>query len=180
LGPLKNKLKRPIELVAYTLEEPPNFGSKDMGSYIHALSMRSANKNIKLMISLEMIGYFRDELWSQKYPMPAFYLLYPLVGNYITLIARPQEWIVMREAKSLFLAATDLPVRSANVPRIVPGVDLSDQLSYWSLDFPAMMITDTAFMRNHNYHRSEDLPETLDYRRMAEVINGVTAIAVGL
>jgi Zn-dependent M28 family amino/carboxypeptidase len=180
LGSLKDKLKRPVELVAYTLEEPPNFRSKNMGSYIPAQSMRLANKNIKLMISLEMIGYFRNEMWSQKYPISAFYLLYPWVGNFINLIARPQEWGVMREVKSIFVAATDLPVRSANIPRIVRGMDFSDHLSYWSLDFPAMMITDTSFMRNQNYHRAEDLPETLDYRRMAEVVNGVAAIAVGL
>lgn len=181
LSPIKDKLKRPIELVAYTLEEHTNtFDLKDMGSYIHAQSMKAANKNIKLMISLEMLGYFRDDPGSQKYPYSFFYLFYPSVGNYIALIARPQEWFVMRKVKSLFSTAANLPVESANIPRIVPGVDYSDHQSYWDAGYTAMMITDTAFMRNPNYHQAGDLPETLDYRRMAEVVNGVAAIAAGL
>ena len=35
------------------------------------------------------------------------------------------------------------------------------------------MITDTSFFRNPNYHQPGDLPETLDYRRMAQVVRGV-------
>ncbi len=180
LAPLKNQLKRPIELVAYTLEEPPNFAEKTMGSYIHAQSLKEAGKNVKLMISLEMIGYFSIEPSSQKYPVAAFQILYPSIGNYIGLIARPQEWFVMRQVKTLFASATELPMQTANVPSSVPGVDLSDHLNYWNSGFPAMMITDTAFMRNKNYHKAEDLPETLDYQKMAEVVNGLVSVAVGL
>jgi hypothetical protein len=35
------------------------------------------------------------------------------------------------------------------------------------------MITDTAFYRNPNYHTALDTPDTLDYKRMALVIDGV-------
>jgi len=39
------------------------------------------------------------------------------------------------------------------------------------------MITDTGFYRNPNYHTAKDTPETLDYDRMAMVVNAVfTAI----
>jgi hypothetical protein len=37
------------------------------------------------------------------------------------------------------------------------------------------MITDTAFFRNPHYHAATDLPETLDYARMAHVVTGVLA-----
>jgi hypothetical protein len=35
------------------------------------------------------------------------------------------------------------------------------------------MVTDTAFYRNPNYHEAGDVPETLDYERMTEVVIGL-------
>lgn len=180
LAPMNDRLKRPVILVAYTLEEPPVFRTQNMGSHIHAQWMKDQGRSIKLMISLEMLGYFKDEPGSQNYPASAFHLLYPSVGNFISILGRPDEWLVTREIKSLFMSGTDLTVQSANVPSQVPGVDSSDHSRYWLLGFPAVMITDTAYQRNPNYHKPTDLPETLDYKRMAEVVNGVFAIAVGL
>ena len=58
--------ERPVELVAYTLEEPPHFRTEHMGSCRHARSGRA----VQLMISLEMIGYFSDAEGSQVYPVP--------------------------------------------------------------------------------------------------------------
>jgi hypothetical protein len=34
-------------------------------------------------------------------------------------------------------------------------------------------VTDTAFFRNPRYHTPEDTPDTLDYERMAQVVQGV-------
>lgn len=78
------------------------------------------------------------------------------------------------------MGGTDLPVFSANISKEIPGVDYSDHANYWDQGFPAVMITDTAFMRNHNYHEKSDLPDKLNYRLMSEVVNGVYAIVVGL
>jgi hypothetical protein len=62
---------------------------------------------------------------------------------------------------------------------ILPGpfasLALSDQLNFWALGFPALMISDTAFYRNPNYHEGTDLPETLDYEKMAEVTRALAA-----
>ena len=76
--------------------------------------------------------------------------------------------------------AGTLPVRSINAPRFVPGVDFSDQLNYWDAGFDALMITDTAFYRNPRYHTAADTPETLDYPRMAAVVEGVHAAVLAL
>ncbi len=180
LAPMNDRFQRPVILVAYTLEEPPIFRTQNMGSHIHAQLMKDQGRSIKLMISLEMIGYFKDEAGSQNYPVPGYDFIYPSVGNYISIVGRPQEWSVVREIKTLFMSATDLPIRSANLPKEVPGVDYSDHSRYWLLGFPAVMITDTAFLRNPNYHEASDLPATLNYRKMADVVNGVYAIAAGL
>jgi uncharacterized membrane protein YukC len=44
---------------------------------------------------------------------------------------------------------------------------------------PALMITDTAFLRNKQYHQAGDTYEKLDYTRMAKVVQGVYAVAAG-
>ena len=74
------------------------------------------------------------------------------------------------------LGASDLPVRSINALSLIPGVDFSDHASYWVEGFPALMVTDTSFYRNPNYHRAVDTAQTLDFERMAKVIQGVFAV----
>jgi Zn-dependent M28 family amino/carboxypeptidase len=70
-----------IELVAYTLEEPPYFRTENMGSYIHAKSLKDAGVKIKGMICLEMIGYFDDKKGSQSYPVGLMKLFYGSKGK---------------------------------------------------------------------------------------------------
>jgi hypothetical protein len=78
------------------------------------------------------------------------------------------------------LGASTLPVYSINAPSFIPGVDFSDHLNYWNEGFPAVMITDTAFYRNHAYHTSGDTADRLDYRRMAMVVQGVYGAVLDL
>lgn len=46
----------------------------------------------------------------------------------------------------------------------------------WDVGLLAMMVTDTAFMRNRHYHGPGDTFDTLDYVRMAEVLQAVRAV----
>ena len=48
---------------------------------------------------------------------------------------------------------------------------MSDQRNYWKFGYQALMINDTSFVRNPNYHMSSDTIETLDFPKMSEVIN---------
>jgi len=86
----------------------------------------------------------------------------------------------VRRIKGAMLAASPLPVYSINAPRFVPGIDFSDHLSYWNAGYSAVMITDTAFYRNHNYHTPSDTAEKLDYKRMAMAVEGVYAAVLAL
>ena len=79
-----------------------------------------------------------------------------------------------------FLLPRHFPSYSINSPSSVPGLDFSDQLNYWNGGYPAVMITDTAFLRNQNYHTVYDTPERLDYNRMAMVVEGVYAAVLAL
>ena len=168
---------RPIELVAYALEEPPYFRTEHMGSAWHARSLRAANQEVAFMLSLEMIGFFSDEPGSQNYPVPAMSLLYSDRGDFIALVGKLSNFGPMRRIKALMTGATNLPVYSLNAPPRLQGVDYSDHLNYWHEGFPAFMVTDTAFFRNKNYHLASDTYETLDYGRMAKVVQAVYAVA---
>ena len=126
------------------------------------------------MLALEMIGCFRDERWSQQYPVPLLYAIYPTKGNYIAVIGNVEQRGLIRTVKRGMQCATDLPVWSGSLPRQMPGVDLSDHRSYWEFGYPAVMVTDTSFYRNHAYHTEEDTWGKLDYGRMAKVVTGVS------
>jgi len=169
----KTELHTQVELVAYSLEEPPFFGTNKMGSYVHAKSLKDQNAFVRLMLSLEMIGYFSDEPNSQAFPVSVMSSLYPSRGNFIGVIGNFNNFLTVRRIKAAMLAASDLPVYSTNAPVSIPGIDFSDHRNYWEFGYDAAMITDSAFYRNPNYHTAADTAEKLDYNRMAKVVEGV-------
>ena len=121
-----------------------------MGSTIHAESLRKQNKRVRAMFSLEMIGYFSDAPNSQHFPVPVLSAFYPSTGNFISVVGRLSDAMLVRRTKAAMRKASPLPVYSINAPGFVPGVDFSDQLNYWDAGYSAVMITDTAFYRNRN------------------------------
>lgn len=175
----KPDLKHRLDLIAFTLEEPPNFKTPNMGSYFHAHNLASDGTDVKLMISVEMIGYFADKPGSQTYPLGLLKLFYPDRGNFIGVVGQSFDRSLVARVKSLMQTGGDLPVLSINGPALVPGIDLSDHWGFWQHELPAVMVTDTAFLRNPNYHLPTDTPETLDYARMAKVVDGLYQVAVG-
>lgn len=176
----REPLSRRVELAAYALEEPPFFRTPRQGSAIHAAALRSRGVRVRAMISLEMIGYFTDAAGSQGFPIGALRAFYPSEGNFITVVGGLGQIALVRRVKRAMRRASPLPVHSINAPRWVPGVDFSDHASFWDAGFPAVMITDTAFYRNPHYHTAADTPETLDYERMAMVVQGVHAAVLRL
>jgi len=166
-----------VELVAYSLEEPPYFGTPQMGSAQHADSLAGAGVRVRAMLSLEMIGYFSDAPGSQSYLhfAPLGWLRsHPDRANFIAVVGNlGGEELVRRVQRAMRAAGGPVPVESINAPGWMPGIDFSDHRSYWARGFPAVMITDTAFLRNANYHEPSDTPETLDFARMAAVVAAV-------
>lgn len=169
-----------VDLVAFSTEEPPYFGTTGMGSSVHALSLKKENVRVRAMLSLEMIGYFSDERGSQHFPAGFLSAFYPSTGNYIGVVGRVSDGLLARRVKSAMSQAAPMPVFSISAPSILPGIDFSDQLNYWHAGYSAVMITDTAFYRNLNYHTQHDTAEKLDYKRMAMVVEGVYAAVVDL
>lgn len=161
-----------IELIAYANEEPPYFGTEHMGSAQHAQKLYTEQIGVKAMICLEMIGYFSDKENSQTYPASGMGAIYPDKGDFIAIVG---NWDSVKLARDIQKSMRPfLPTVRLNLPQ-VKGMclDFSDHRNFWAKDMAAVMVTDTSFFRNPNYHQRSDLPETLDYRRMAQVVRGV-------
>ena len=161
--------RMPLRLVAFDLEEADRAGSR-----AYAGTLRQRRERVDLMISLEMLGYKDSRPGSQRYP-PGLAYLYPdrgdfiaLIGNLRTLPSLRRLAVSMRQAVPCeFLA---VPFRG----RMLPATRRSDHSSFWDLGFPALMVTDTANMRNPHYHKPSDRIETLDIGFLAAVCSGLT------
>lgn len=165
---------RTVRFVAFATEEPPNIRTPGMGSYQYARRCRGRGDGVVAMISLEMIGYYSDAEESQK--IPPWLTGYPRVGNYLVFVGDTSARDRARRACELFTARCGIPAESWNAPQFMPGVNSSDQWSFWQWDYPGMMVTDTANWRNPNYHQPGDTPDTLDYARMARAVEGLEAV----
>lgn len=174
------KLNQRLDLVAYTLEEPPYFRTEYMGSYIHAKSLVDSKAEVFGMISLEMIAYFKDEKKTQDYPLGILKLFYGSRGNYITLVKKYGAGKFTRKFCRKYKSAKAVRTKKFAGPPALAGIDFSDHLNYWKFGFSALMLTDTSFYRNKNYHQVTDTIETLDIQRMAKVIDGVYEVLVGM
>jgi hypothetical protein len=172
-----NPPTREIELVAYTLEEPPFFRTPFMGSAVHAQRLADEGAEVAGVIVLDMVGYFSDEAGSQSYPTPLMHLFYPGRGDFVAVVSRWDQGSWIRSVKGAMVGTTDLPVHSLRAPEWVSGVDFSDHLNYWPHGINAAMISNTGFYRNHAYHTASDTADRLDYERMAMVTVALFEVA---
>ncbi len=163
---------RTVKLVAFVNEEPPFFYFGEMGSRVYARAARARGDDIRVMLSLEMLGCYSDAVGSQAYP-PLLGFFYPEAGNFIAFVSNLRSRRTLREVVRAFKGGSDFPVEKLASPGIVPGVSWSDQLSFWREGYPGVMVTDTAFYRYRHYHSATDTPERIDYARMGKVVEGL-------
>lgn len=168
-----------VRFVAFVNEEVPFFMTHRQGSMVYATAARERGDDIRLMVSLEMLGYYRDESGSQRYP-PLFRRFYPDRGNFLAFVSNLPSRQVMRGAARAFRARSDFPLEHLATVALVPGVSWSDHRSFWRRGYPAFMVTDTAFYRYAHYHRAEDTPEKLTYPSFARATRGLGACFAAL
>ena len=160
------------DFVAYCLEEPPWFGTPDMGSAVHARSLLPIRNDIIGMVCLEMIGCFSDEPGSQDIPLKDLRKVFPDTGNFIIVAGRSHQKKFAETVTGLISEKCSVPVFTVTDPRLNSLLELSDHQNYWNYGFNAVMINDTSMLRNKNYHGEGDTIEKLDFGRMAQVVNG--------
>lgn len=170
------KPDRTLRFAAFTNEEHPFAETDDMGSRVHVRNLHARGDNIIAMYSLEMVGFYSDVPYSQKYPAPLSWF-YPDQASFIAFIGNISSAVLLLKSLRHFREHTDLQVQGLMAPeRWLPDIRRSDHASFWDAGIPALMVTDTAFYRNPNYHMIGDQPRTLDYNRMAAMVRGVSGM----
>lgn len=170
---------RTIRFVAFANEEPPFFFTEDMGSLRYARAARARGDSIVAMISMESMGYYRNEPGSQRYP-PVLGWFYPDRGNFIGFVGNIGSRSLVHRIVRDFRETTQFPSAGSAAPTQLPGIAWSDHWSFWQAGYDGVMITGTAPFRNRNYHERTDRPDSLDYDHMARVVDGVARVAARL
>jgi Zn-dependent M28 family amino/carboxypeptidase len=165
-----------VRFIAFALEE---YGY--VGSTHHAKRARHQGEKIDGMISLEMVGFTGPE---QKYPHYVNPKYFPNVGDFIGIVANGKSEALLEGVRRTFKThIPKLPAEFIQVPGNGEGMEevrLSDHSPFWDQGYPALMVTDTAFLRNPNYHLSMDTMETLDFEFMRKVAVGIYYSVVDL
>jgi Zn-dependent M28 family amino/carboxypeptidase len=164
--------EKTLIFAAFVNEEPPCFGSHHMGSMIYANHLKEQNVPVEVMISLEMIGYFTHEI-IQKYPVPCMRFFYPRTADFIGVVGNFRSSKYVSFFKKGIRKHSNISSRSLTAPEFFGGINLSDNYAFWHHGYRAIMITDTSFFRNRNYHLETDTIDTLNFEQMAEVVNGL-------
>jgi Zn-dependent M28 family amino/carboxypeptidase len=168
-----------VRFVAFVNEEPPFFMSQQQGSMVYAKSARQRGDDIRLMASLETIGWYSNRPGSQHYP-PLFNLFYPDRADFIGFVCDFHSGAAMRRLTQAFKAHSDFPLQTAAAFRFIPGVSWSDHWSFWRQGYRAMMITDTAPYRYPHYHAATDTPDKLVYPEFSQATLGLCAAFIDI
>ncbi|WP_426211902.1 M28 family peptidase [Massilia sp. TWP1-3-3] len=168
-----------LKFVFFVNEEPPYFGGRGMGSWQHASDLRARGQPVAAALILETVGYYSQAGGSQRYP-PGLENRYPNTGNFIAFVGTQASSELVRKALAAFKAASPFPAEGLAAASYVEGVTWSDHTSYNRHGYPAIMITDTAFLRYPYYHTADDTRDKLDYPSMARVVEGLAKVIEGI
>ena len=158
-----------VRLIAFSLEEYDYGGS---AHYVEGL--KKGGEEILGMISVEMVGFTAPR---QDYPPYLNPKHYPNVGDFIAIIGNEgSKRLLEKVCQSFKTNSPQLPIEFVIVPGNGEGMEearLSDHSPFWDQGLSALMVTDTGFLRNPNYHLSSDRIETLNFEFMQKVAIGV-------
>lgn len=167
----ENPLQYPVQIVAFDMEEYDR-----SGSFAYAEYLKSQQQPLRLMISLEMLGYCTTAPNSQRYPADFLKYIYPRQGDFIALVGNlitvPD---LIRFQKKIKPQVSCKWLSVPNNGKWIRGTGFSDHSPFWLQGYRAMMITDTAFLRNPHYHKPSDTIDTLDMNFLTAVYEGLIA-----
>ncbi|MEO0294686.1 MAG: M28 family peptidase, partial [candidate division WOR-3 bacterium] len=141
------EFKKDIRFLFFPNEEPPFFNSPLMGSEVYVKEIIKNKEKVELMISLESLGYYSEEKNSQRYPFPLNFF-YPDKANFIGIVSNLKSRNYMNKIVKIFKEKTELNVEYLAFPPIIPEMNFSDHYPFWKRNIKALLITDTAFLRN--------------------------------
>lgn len=148
--------RHPVWLAAFDLEETGLHGSRQFVADLN-------HQPLRLMLSLEMLGYRDTTPGSQHYPA-GLERFYPNRGDFLGLIG---NWKTIPDMVNLChrLRRGGVPCQwlpAGDRGLFLPDTRRSDHAPFWDAGYRAILVTDTAHLRNPHYHRDSDRLETLD------------------
>ena len=162
-----------VRFVFFTNEEPPFFQRDgQMGSWVYAKACRQRGDTLKLVMSLETMGYFTDVPDSQKYP-PLLAALYPSTGNFIGLVSDVRSRPMLLDVEKRLRKQCEVDVQIGSLPSELQGVGWSDHWSFWQEGYMGLMVTDTALFRYPHYHQPTDTVDKIEFVRFSQVVDGL-------
>ena len=156
-----------IQFVSFSFEEDGLIGSRHM-----AVEAGAAGRDIAGVLVLDMIGYTCDEPGCQTYP-PG--VSGPDVGNFISVVGNTASATLLQTFTEASASAVPaLPVS----PLGDSTFRQSDHAPFWDQGYEALLVVETVYFRNPNYHHSSDTLSTLDLSFAADVANATLAAVV--
>jgi len=170
----------PLRFVAFTLEEPPTHATRHQGSRVFVERLVASGGTTRGAVILEMVGLTTPE---QNYPFFLKWAGYPIAGNFIGVVGNRASRGFGERVIAGMRQNPALPLESLFVwfnGFVLYDTRLSDHAPFWDAGLPALMVTDTAYFRNRDYHGPGDRAETLDYGFMAELVRSLARALAAL
>ena len=153
--------RRTVRLLFFAMEEEGL-----VGSAAHVRELQARRERIAGAIVLDMVGFVDLAPGAQRTPLRVPLLFDPPTqGDFLVVAGNfASGWL-----GNLYEACATAYVPAArwySVNRIAAWFGdavRSDHASYWRAGMDAILLTDTAEMRNPNYHRPSDRPATCDF-----------------
>ena len=165
-------LERTVRFAFFVNEESPYYMTDAMGSLRYAKACREDAENLLGMISLETIGYYREEPRTQHYPSALLRHLYPTTGNFVAVVGNVRSRSLVHQVIR-GLRKVPFPSEGMAAPRWLKDIFRSDHAAFWHCGYPALMITDTANFRYPHYHTPQDTVDKIDFVALAHVVSGL-------
>lgn len=170
------KTIRPLRIVLFDQEEAGLVGS-------YAYAQRPENlQNLDGVVILEMLGYTCSTPGCQQVPGEFKVKLPSDKGDFLA-IAGDTEHLPLLNAFSEHHQPTLPALVPVSIPfkgLLTPVILRSDHTPFWFEGIGAVMLTDTAHLRNPHYHRRTDTPDTVDAAFLTgnaqTAVNAITAL----
>lgn len=169
-----------IQFVGFNLEEiQDTLLHFKVGSRFYVERLKEEGRRVAGALVLEMVGFT-----GERQTVPAAVQLVkkvPRTGTFLAAVGDGESGVLLQAMESAAAGVVELV--SLAVPLkgwLVPDTRRSDNARFWDVGYPALMVTDTADLRNPHYHRAGDTPDTLDYAFMAKATTVVARCAWSL
>jgi hypothetical protein len=175
----KHTPDRTLRLLNFVNEEDPFFGTEMMGSFQYAKRSHQLREDIKVMLSMDALGIYKEEPDSQKLPFP-FSMFYPNRGNFLAFIGNLRSRKYVIEATRGFNKGSSYQIQPGGAPEWAKGAAWSDHSSFWKFGYPGIMVTDTGGFRSTYHTTKGDTMEKLNFEAMSRIVIGMYTSAVHL